>query len=75
MYQNSNKVFWNVKDNYHCGNESYMDHRHDKDGKKSLYFKIMDTMNRYCFEENISRELIDTVMLTGGAMQLGSNSG
>ena len=72
MYQNSNKIYWNVKDNYHWGNDSYLDERHDHDGKKSLFFKIMDTMNRYTIEEAIPREMIQHVMLTGGGLQLGT---
>ena len=72
MYQNSNLTYWNVNTLYHFGNDSYFDERHDHDGKKSLYYKIMETMNRFTIEETIPREMIKHIMLTGGALQLGS---
>lgn len=57
MYQNSNMVYWNVKEDYHGGNdESKCDLRHNHDGKKSLLYKIMGTINQYSFEECIPRE-------------------
>ena len=56
LYQNSNKTYFNVQEHYHFGNESHFDERHDYDGKKSLLFKVMDTINRYCFEEYIPRD-------------------
>ena len=58
MYQNSNMTYWNVVEHYHAGNDSFMDVRHDTDGKKSLYYKIMETMNKFTIEESIPREMI-----------------
>ena len=75
MYQNSNLTYWNVKDNYHWGNDSYLDERYVQDGKKSLFYKILETMNRFSMDESIPTEMMQHVMLTGGGLQLGSQSG
>ena len=61
MYCNSSIIKWDLQENYHAGNESIPDWRcregvHSQ--KKSLIYKIMQTINQYCFEELVSKENI-----------------
>ena len=47
----------------------------DFDNKKSLYAKVEQTIKKFCKEECYEPINIEAILLTGGALELGSQSG
>lgn len=45
------------------------------DQSKSLYNKVLETMQDYCEHEKIDPCNLETILLTGGALQLKTNDG
>lgn len=39
--------------------------------RKSIVFKILKNLHNYTIEENIAKNTVETILLTGGQLQLG----
>lgn len=40
--------------------------------RKSIVYKVLRCLNNYTMDENISKNLIETILLTGGGLEIGN---